>query len=135
MDASHETVPPLAGRRVVVVDDDGELCDAFEDVLRDAGHDVVCFSNGERALRYLRVARRPDVVLLDLSMPVMDGREFIKEFQKRSELAGVPVLMITASRDQDGYPVPPERVIHKPFRVPSLLGLIDQITQEQQSRV
>src|SRR5215216_302891 len=119
MDVSQETVPRLAGRRVVVVDDDGELCDAFEDVLRDAGHDVVCFSNGERALRYLRVARRPDIVLLDLSMPVMDGREFIKEFEKRSELAGVPVLMITASHAEDGYPVPADRVIHKPFRVPS----------------
>lgn len=128
MDASMESVPLLAGRRVVVVDDDGELCDAFEDVLRDAGHDVVCFSNGERALKYLRIARRPDIVLVDLSMPVMDGREFIREIQKREELAGIPVLMITASQAPDGYPVPPERVIHKPFRVPSLLGLIDEIT-------
>jgi len=128
MDASMESASPLAGRRVVVVDDDGELCDAFEDVLRDAGHDVVCFSNGERALKYLRIARRPDVVLLDLSMPVMDGREFIREFEKREELAGVPVLMITASQAADGYPVPAERVIHKPFRVPSLLGLIASVT-------
>jgi CheY-like chemotaxis protein len=113
---------------VGVVDVDGVLCDACGDVLRDAGHEVVCFSHGERALRCLRSARRPDVVLLDLSMPVMDGREFIKEFEKRQELAGVPVLMITASQAQDGYPVPPERVIHKPFRVPSLLGLIETIT-------
>ena len=64
MDALQDIAPLLAGRRVVVVDDDGELCDAFEDVLRDAGHEVVCFSNGERALKYLRIARRPDVVLL-----------------------------------------------------------------------
>ena len=128
MDASMQSAPLLAGRRVVVVDDDGELCDAFEDVLREAGHDVVCFSNGERALKYLRIARRPDVVLLDLSMPVMDGREFIKEFEKRQELAGVPVLMITGSQAEDGYPVPPERVIHKPFRVPSLLGMIESVT-------
>ncbi len=131
MNASQESAPWLVGRRVVVVDDDGELCDAFEDVLREAGHDVVCFSNGERALKYLRIARRPDVVLLDLSMPVMDGREFIQEFQKHQELAGVPVLMITASQAPDGYPVPAERVIHKPFRVPSLLGLIESVTADR----
>jgi CheY-like chemotaxis protein len=130
MDASieREIAPLLVGRRVVVVDDDGELCDAFEDVLRDAGHDVVCFSNGERALKYLRIARRPDVVLLDLSMPVMDGREFIRELEKWQELAGVPVLMITGSPAEDGYPVPAERVIRKPFRVSSLLGLIESVT-------
>ena len=115
----------------MVVDDDGEVLDAFEDVLRDAGHDVVCFRNGKQALQYLSASRRPDVVLLDLSMPVMNGREFLAEFVRREELADVPVLMITGSDGSEDYPVPPERVMHKPIQISNLLDAIADLTRDR----
>src|SRR5437773_2596044 len=92
-----------AGRTVLVVDDDDEVRLAVADVLESEDYQVLSAGNGLEALQMLRgPGARPDVILLDMMMPVMDGWTFRAEQQKVPELASIPVLLFTAysvSRD------------------------------------
>jgi two-component system, sensor histidine kinase and response regulator len=89
--------PSLAslGGRVLVADDDGATRELLRDMLEDAGHRVMEARNGEEALR-LAVAESPDVVLLDVMMPGMDGFEICRRLKRDPRAAAIPVLMVTA---------------------------------------
>lgn len=92
--SSTSTVGPT----VLVVDDDLELQRFAAVVLMSYGYDVVAAANGREALRCLKDCP-PDVILLDLNMPVMDGWEFRAEQQRLGDrrLAAIPVLLLTGA--------------------------------------
>ena len=79
--------------RVLVVEDVADLRDFYAILLRDEGYEVACATDGSDALRWL--SWRPDVILLDLMMPVMDGYEF---YAKMRKLPGEhpPVIVVSA---------------------------------------
>jgi DNA-binding response OmpR family regulator len=111
--------------QILVVDDAEKIRSRVRMLLEQAGHAVLEAGTGREALRVL-YAEKPDVVLLDVSMPDMDGWEALERIR---ELTWVPVLMVTA-RD-----APPERVrglrggaddyIVKPFEPDELLARIE----------
>jgi two-component system response regulator CpxR len=80
---------------VLVVDDDEAIRQVVSEVLRDEGYDVVCAENGLVALRELS-NHHPDLVLLDLMMPVMSGWEVLEELQANDELSRIPVVVVSA---------------------------------------
>ncbi len=84
--------------RVLVVDDDAAVRDSLARTLRFEGHEVQSASDGQEALNLVRAAE-PDAMILDVSMPTMDGLECCR--QLRAEGSLVPVLMVTA-RDSVG---------------------------------
>jgi len=84
------------GLRVLVVDDDAAIREVTAEVLRDVGYDVICAVNGEQALRELRGERRPNLVLLDLMMPVMSGWELLELLQSNDDLSRIPVVVVSA---------------------------------------
>jgi CheY-like chemotaxis protein len=113
-----ETPPPLSSAvdtrpRVLVVDDDWDICDAVKVVLDDAGFDTVCAENGARALAHLAQAPAPDAILLDLFMPVMDGWTFAERMRADPDLRDIPLIVMTASGPHWGYPSSP--VLRKPI--------------------
>ena len=79
------------GRRILVVDDDVDAAEALGELLRDYGHDVATAHDGPQALDNARL-HRPDIVLLDISIPEMDGYEVAKRI--RSELGLGHALLI-----------------------------------------
>jgi CheY-like chemotaxis protein len=85
----------MAGR-VLVVDDDEAIRDVVAEVLRDEGYSVVCAENGAQALREIQGDHHPDLVLLDLMMPVMSGWEVLEQLQANEELARIPVVVVSA---------------------------------------
>jgi CheY-like chemotaxis protein len=87
-------VVPHAGR-VLVVDDDAETRGLIRRMLEKEGHEVVEAIHGEEALECLR-ERLPDLILLDLMMPVMDGFEFSRELRKVEAWRDIPVVVCTA---------------------------------------
>jgi two-component system response regulator CpxR len=90
-------MPPVARRHsVLVVDDDEAIRQVIAEVLRDEGYDVVCAENGAQALRELQKENRPDVMLLDLMMPVMSGWEVLEELQASDALSRIPVVVVSA---------------------------------------
>lgn len=85
-------------RPLLVVDDDTDLREALEEVLRDAGFTVLGASNGREALEVLaRAETLPGLVLLDMMMPVLDGLGFAKEMQAVPEWKDVPIVIFSAS--------------------------------------
>jgi CheY-like chemotaxis protein len=85
--------PPSAP--VLVVDDDSDVRELFRRTLARENMPVIEACNGAEALQQLRT-QRPSVILLDLMMPVMDGFEFIAEFNSHPEWQTIPVVVITA---------------------------------------
>jgi CheY-like chemotaxis protein len=85
-----------AERPVLLVDDDAEIRQALAEVLTDEGFTVHVAQNGKEALEWLYKHTGPCVVLLDLMMPVMDGRTFLTVRSADPSLSKVPVLVISA---------------------------------------
>ncbi len=82
--------------RILVIDDDAEFRDAVTTLLVDEGFSVGTATDGADALRQLESPPAPDLVLLDLLMPAVDGREFLARRRERKELANIPVLVMSA---------------------------------------
>lgn len=78
-------------KTILIVEDDFALSDAFSMTLKASGYDTYIAENGQKALEYLETAT-PDMVLLDVLMPVMDGREFLKRFRNTQD---VPVVVLS----------------------------------------
>lgn len=121
--------------RVLVVDDEEDIREALGNVLVDAGHEVVPAANGEDALAYLlgAAATLPDVILLDLRMPVMDGITFLASLRRLPETRkrDIPVVVMTAGDEglAVGHHHEPVRganaSIPKPFGISALLEVVE----------
>ncbi len=109
---------------VFIVDDDGDFRAVLAELLRGEGCKVYEAENGELALRMLRVVL-PDLVFLDLVMPVKDGWTLLAEMRARPELRHVPVAVLSAV--PDAGPFPGARVLKKPITLPVLLELLDEV--------
>jgi CheY-like chemotaxis protein len=82
--------------KVLVVEDDPDLAALEADVLSESGHSVEIACNGREALAAVE-RNAPDIILLDLKMPVMNGREFADEYRRRQGKAAI--VVVTASED------------------------------------
>jgi CheY-like chemotaxis protein len=88
------------GHGVLVVEDDTDIRESLIEILEESGFPTVGVANGHEALERLRGSRQaPCLILLDLMMPVMDGISFRREQLKTPELAGIPVVVLSAYRD------------------------------------
>jgi CheY-like chemotaxis protein len=79
---------------VLVIDDQLEIRTLFQRVLENGGYRVVCVCDGGDALRVTE-SWKPDLMLLDLSMPQMDGLDFLRLARQRPSLANVPVIVLS----------------------------------------
>lgn len=103
---------------VLIVDDEYGIAALLEDVLQDEGHRVLVASNGRQALE--RIAEeRPDLVLTDYMMPIMDGAALLKALAADPGLKGVPVVLMSSLPEAavaercTGYAL----FLRKPFRI------------------
>ena len=110
--------------RILVVEDDRELRGALADLLRHEGWAADEAENGLEALLALRVGGVPDLVLLDLAMPVMNGWELRDALLADPLLARIPVLALTG-HEPDGLHA--DAVIAKPCRPEKLLATIARL--------
>lgn len=110
--------------RILLVDDNASMLSALGQGLRDLGHLVTSTNNGGDALCLLSGAT-PDLLLLDIAMPGIDGHEVIRHLAPSKP----PVIVISGSMlDADKLDVTKVvRVLHKPFDLSQLLGVIDSI--------
>lgn len=86
---------------ILLVEDDRDSREALAFVLEDAGHTVASAGNGREALELLDGGEKPDLILLDLMMPVMNGWEFLGERKRRPTVASIPVMVLTAASLND----------------------------------
>jgi CheY-like chemotaxis protein len=93
----------MAGKkRLLVVEDSEDIRLLLAELLGDEGYTVHTAANGREALDYLAHAEElPDLILLDLMMPEVDGREFREAQEKTARISHIPVLLMTAATDPD----------------------------------
>jgi CheY-like chemotaxis protein len=117
--------------RVLAIDDDPDFREGLEDVLDDLGYAVTAAASGREALEALRTEPRPDVILLDLRMPDMDGRTFRREQLRDSTLSQIPCVVVSGSREveEEARSLGAAAVLAKPFRVRTLIDSIDRVTK------
>jgi two-component system KDP operon response regulator KdpE len=108
--------------RVLVVDDEPQILRFLEPALSAAGYDVLRAASGKEALRMIRVAA-PDMVVLDIGLPDMDGKEVLQEARNRYS---APILMLSA-RDREAEKIAAldlgaDDYVEKPFAIGELLA-------------
>ncbi|MBF0302882.1 MAG: response regulator [Desulfamplus sp.] len=87
----------LKDKKVLVVDDDMRNAFALNKFLKSKGMEVIIANNGEKALKVLvEDGERPDIILMDIMMPVMDGYEAIKRIREQKDLRTLPIIALTA---------------------------------------
>jgi two-component system OmpR family response regulator len=112
---------------ILIVDDDPQVCDVLTEALRTVGHEARGFLHGSDALEALESAPEiPQLVILDLFLPHMSGRELLKRIRTGSRAPNVPVLVITgmdvAATDLEPWPI--AHVMRKPVAIDDLLAAV-----------
>jgi len=110
--------------RLLIVDDDPELRQSAVDALSDAGYDTAVAGNGWEALAATQGPQVPQLILLDLMMPDMNGWQFREAQQRDARIRDIPLVVITASRDLVNHPIDADGVLLKPFGLNDLLGQV-----------
>lgn len=112
-----------ARRSVLVVEDDRDIATELEEMLRERAYSVRVVHDGRKALDLLeKEGYRPNVILLDLMMPGMDGWTLRRKLLEDERLAGIPIVLVTGAPGQDVSEIERvEAVVRKPFDVRSLL--------------
>jgi len=120
-------VKAKSDRLVLVVDDDPSVRRSTSRLLKAHGFSVMQAENGQRALDALKqLSSFPCLVVLDMAMPVMDGRGFLKERAQDPLLRGIPVVVVSGS-PQSGEPLEGiSAYLCKPLNVDRLVNLIHQ---------
>jgi len=111
--------------RVLVVDDEPMVRDTLGQVLTDEGYVVDVAVDGQQALDRVQTAK-PNVILLDLMMPGMNGRQFLQQLRGNPDYASVPVLIMTAVHGMSVNlaTIGASEVVEKPFNVDDLLNKV-----------
>lgn len=114
-------------RAVLVVEDDSDVLDFLALLLLDAGYRVRTAVDGREALDVIS-GWRPDLILLDLMMPKMDGWAFLNRRQVDPGLSDIPVVLMSASTAIDSHPPPADALLPKPFTIDHLLMHVESLT-------
>jgi len=114
-----------AERLILVVDDDVDIRNTVSGILQDEGYRIAKAGNGQEALAYLTTpgSPRPDLILLDMMMPIMDGAAFRERQVQHADLASIPVLTFTAFGTPADVSWAAGRLT-KPLRLEALLTMV-----------
>ena len=96
LEALHRSERVLAGKKVLIVDDDMRNIFALSTVLEEHDMVTVAADNGRDAIRILRETPDVDIVLMDIMMPEMDGIDTMREIRKVPQLRSLPIIAVTA---------------------------------------
>lgn len=119
-------------KQILVVDDERHIVRLVEVNLERVGYDVISAYDGIEAIEKVK-AQMPDMIILDVMMPRMDGFEVLKELRSDSETKDIPVIMLTAkAQDADifkGWSSGVDSYLTKPFNPRELLAFVERIFQ------
>ena len=120
--------------KILLIDDDGDFIEATKIVLESKPYEVIEASEGEEGLRRAR-EEKPDLIILDVIMPVKDGFTAAEEFKKDPELCNIPIIMLTSYSEKGaetsiaasrGLTLEAEDYIDKPIKPEELLRRVEK---------
>jgi two-component system, chemotaxis family, chemotaxis protein CheY len=129
MTATLQSSDPSTSARshcpVLIVEDDADLREMMAQLLTLEGFQAFSVPNGRAALEYMHhTPDMPDVILLDLMMPVMDGWEFRRHQQQDPKLAPIPVVVLSALDPSRAGDIAPDAFLKKPLDFDRLLQIV-----------
>jgi two-component system alkaline phosphatase synthesis response regulator PhoP len=123
----------MADKKVLVVDDEIHIVHVVSIKLRNNGYEVLTASNGAEAFE-LACSEKPDIIVSDYQMPVMNGLEFIEKLRHTDGLKDVPVILLTARSfaidDEQKQQLGISQCLSKPFSPKELLRDIEDILHQ-----
>ena len=128
----------MSNERILVIEDEPQMIDLIRLILETRGYRVIAAQGGEEGLDTMRI-ERPDLILLDIMMPEMDGGDVYHRMQQEPELSQIPVIVVTAKA------APIDRVlwmnvaqvddyVTKPFGPDDLLNSVERVLTRRAAR-
>lgn len=116
--------------RIMIIDDEPAIAMVLKELLSDEGYKIIIASNGLTGLEILRKEPFPEIILMDLCMPKMGGRDIVAIIRSRPELAKIPIVLLTGAIPNSGD-FPPEGsyqgIINKPFEIEDVISKINAL--------
>ena len=121
----------MASATILVVDDDPDFVEIMRTILVSRGYRVITAANGAQALRQVAEAQ-PDLMILDINMPELNGLDFLKEFGKTPKAGKVPIIMLSTHTEKEiqdqAMSLGARAFLTKPFQKPELQALVTGLT-------
>lgn len=123
-------------KKILIIDDDLRHDKMMSYLLLSKGFDVTYALSGQEAIEKLRlkVVERPDIILMDIMMPQMDGFETFKEIRKEPNLKDIPIIMLTALSDpqnmEKAIAIGAADYIEKPFSPSDVIARIKKVVEK-----
>lgn len=119
--------------RILVVDDDPMMLELYREILTRVGHEVLIAENGTQGLA--RSDRKPDLIIVDLMMPNLNGYEFLRQLRSMNGHAATPVIAASGvSTGEWALRGGADRFLRKPFRSADLIALVDELLSRAPDR-
>ena len=121
----------MSGRRLILIaDDDEDILELVKAVLERSGHEVVAVGDGAEALASVRT-RRPDLAVLDIAMPHVDGLEVLRRLRADAETTALPVVLLSAQAQEAdverGFATGASAYVKKPFSPRELAARVAEL--------
>ena len=125
--------------KILIIDDDPDIAESTKVVLESVGHKVIIAPNGEDGLS--KISENPDMIILDVMMPEMDGFEVSRQVKDKSKGKKIPILMLTAIKDKMGLDfkeasgdetwLPVDDYCEKPIEKADLLSKVEKLLSQK----
>jgi two-component system, OmpR family, alkaline phosphatase synthesis response regulator PhoP len=120
----------MSEKKALIVDDEIHILQVIAIKLRNNGFEVITANDGQKALE-VALEQKPDVIVTDYQMPIMDGLGMIENLRKQEETSHIPVIMLTARNfaieEQTIEQFKISACLSKPFSPRELLGKIEEV--------
>lgn len=124
-----EELEPQAKNKILIVEDSASNMMLFSDLLERVGYEIVCAETGRQGIRLAR-SQKPDLILLDIKLPDIDGTKIIRWIRKHDGLRAVPVIAVTAFAmlgDKERFlDAGFDAYVSKPISIPNFLEVIER---------
>lgn len=113
-------------KKILAVDDDSDILDVIRIILEDEGYEVFTLANGKQVFEVLE-ENVPDLILLDVMLGGLDGRDICKALKQHNAFKNIPVVMISASHNLNNLllmPGAPNNFLAKPFDIDRLVEMV-----------
>jgi len=114
-------------KRILIVDDNVFMVEVMTYILNSKGYDVMALYTGNEVFNTIKI-EHPDLVILDLALPDLDGRDICKLLKLNTSTKNLPVILCSGADDLDDalkLPGAPDDVLHKPFDINSLVEKVE----------
>lgn len=123
-------------KTIMVVDDNLDIVTIVKTILEGKGYGVICASSGQEVFARLE-EQKPDLIILDIMMPQMDGLEVLTRLKEAPDTSSIPVILLTAKVQYEdvlgGYKLGADYYITKPFTSTQLINGINLLLGEGKS--